>query len=550
MTLTIMRSRLLGVALLAAAGIGAPALAESASSAAQAATSGPPLSVNVSAGRHHINPDIYGMNFADPTLARELHLTADRWGGNATSRYNFRNNTTNLAADWYFENTQPDVSLNKLVKRDLSHHVQPLVTVPMTGWVAKKSPTSHPFFCGFKVSKYGSQQDTDSYDPDCGNGVKPGGGNVTGNNPLDTSVKAGPDFVKAMVRHLVETFGRAKKGGVSTYELDNEPALWSSTHRDVHPKAVTYAELWSRSKATATAVKQADPSAAVAGPSDWGWCAYFFSPADPDGCSPGSDRKSHGNLPIAAWYLKKFAAQQKQTGHRLLNVFDEHFYPQENGVSLSPAGDAATQALRLRSTRALWDPSYTDESWTNDLGLGPVKLIPRMRAWVKKYYPGTKLSISEYNWGGLESVNGALAQADVLGVFGRERLERAMLWSPPASGEPGAFAFRMYRDYDGAGARFGDVGVQASSADQDSLAVYAAQRSSDHATTVMVINKATQALTSTMTLHGTTASSAEVFTYSAADLHHIVAGPAATVLGGQLSHTYPASSITLFVLPS
>lgn len=548
-----MRSRLLlaAIAAIAAlAGIGTPAVVESASAAAPAAASGPALSVNVAAGRHHIDPDVYGMNFADPTLARELHLTADRWGGNSTSRYNYRNNTQSLAADWYFENVRPELSLAKLVKRDLAHGVQPLVTVPMTGWVARKSPTSHPFFCGFKVSKYGAQQDTDPYDPNCGNGVRPGGGNVTGNNPRDTSVKAGPDFDKAMVRHLVATYGRAKKGGVATYELDNEPALWSSTQRDVHPDPVTYDELWNRSKATAVAIKQADPSAAVAGPSDWGWCAYFFSPADPGGCSPGRDRKSHGNLPIAAWYLKKFAAQQKKTGHRLLNVFDEHFYPQENGVSLSPAGDAATQALRLRSTRALWDPTYTDESWTNDLGLGPVKLIPRMHAWVDKYYPGTKLSISEYNWGGLESINGALAQADVLGIFGRERLDQAMLWSPPTSGQPGAFAFRMYRNYDGSGSRFGDVGVNASSTDQGSLAIYAARRSADHATTIMVINKTTQTLTSTMTLIGTSASTAKVFTYSAADLHHIVPGPAASVLGGQLSHTYPPSSITLFVVPA
>jgi len=29
-------------------------------------------------------------------------------------------------------------------------------------------------------------------------------------------------------------------------------------------------------------------------------------------------------------------------------------------VSLAPAGDASTQALRLRTTRSLWDPTYTD----------------------------------------------------------------------------------------------------------------------------------------------------------------------------------------------
>ena len=344
-----MDRRLLSVLLATSVGITGPALVGSA--AANAAAAGPALTVDVSAGRHTIDPDIYGMNYADPTLARELHLTADRWGGNSTNRYNFRNNTTNTGSDYYFENVRPNLSLDQFVRRDLRRHTQPVVTVPMTGWVARKSPSSHPFFCSFKVSKFGSQQDTDPYDPDCGNGVAQGGNKLTA-NPQDTSVKADPAFVTAMAHHLVALFGHANKGGVKTYELDNEPSLWNSTHRDVHPHPVTYSELWTRSKATATAVKKADPSAAVAGPGDWGWCAYFFSAADPDGCSDGSDRRSHGDQPMAAWYLKQFATAQKSTGERLLDYFDEHYYPQESGVSLSSAGNASVQALRLRSTRS------------------------------------------------------------------------------------------------------------------------------------------------------------------------------------------------------
>ncbi len=52
-----------------------------------------------------------------------------------------------------------------------------------------------------------------------------------------------------------------------------------------------------------------------------------------------------------------------------------------------------------------------------------------MREWVQTYYPGTGPSVSEYNWGGLEHINGALAQADVLGIIGREQLDMAMLWA-------------------------------------------------------------------------------------------------------------------------
>ena len=419
----------------------------------------------------------------------------------------------------------------------------------MLGWVSKNSPSSHPFACSYKVSKYGGQQSTDPWDSDCGNGVHTNGTNVTGNDPTDTSIAAGPSFVQGMVAHLVSAHGTAAAGGVRTYELDNEPALWNSTHRDVHPQAVTYDELWQKSRDTATAVKAADSGAQVAGPGDWGWCAYFYSPADPGGCSEGSDRQAHGDLPITAWVLQQFKTYEQQHGQRLLDVFDEHFYPQESGVALSSAGDANTQALRLRSTRTLWDPSYTDESWTNDLGLGPVNLIPRMRQWRDTYYPGTKLSLSEYNWGGLESMNGALAQADVLGIFGREGLDRALLWSPPTSSQPGAFAFRIYRNYDGSGSRFGDVGVSASSVDQGKLAVYAGQRSSDNAVTAMVINKTGGDLSSTMSLTGSSATTAQVWSYTGADLTHIVRGADIAVSSNQLARTYPANSITLLVVP-
>jgi hypothetical protein len=85
---------------------------------------------------------------------------------------------------------------------------------------------------------------------------------------------------------------------------------------------------------------------------------------------------------------------EQQHGVRLLDYLDLHFYPQAEGVFPSSGGDAAVQALRLRSTRALWDPSYVDESWIGD----SVQLIPRMRAWVAQNYPGTKTAITEYNW--------------------------------------------------------------------------------------------------------------------------------------------------------
>jgi Glycoside hydrolase family 44 len=510
------------------------------------------LTVDAAKGRHAISPLIYGVNFASqvPGLGKAFRVPVDRWGGNSTSRYNYTNHTYNTGSDYYFENivASGKGTLGSLVKTDRKRHSSSLVTVPMIGWVSKKSPRRHPFSCSFPRTRFPSQQSFDPYDSNCGNGVD--GSKSLKADPRTTSKRAGPAFDKRMVRHLVSTYGRAARRGVRLYELDNEPDLWNSTHRDVHPQPLSEKELWKKSKATAEAVKQADPTAGVLGPSDWGWCAYYYSAVDDCGSST-KDQDAHGGLPLGQWYLKQFAHAQRTTGTRLLDYFDEHFYPQESGVALSPAGDAATEALRLRSTRALWDPRYVDESWISQANGGkPLAWIRTMRAWVKKYYPGTKTAISEYNWGALDSMNGALAQADVLGIFGRERLGLATLWGPTKATDPWAYAFRMYRNYDGHGATFGDTSVRAVSSNQGRLAVYAATRGSDGALTMMVVNKSGSSIRSPIALrHFAAGPKARVFRYSAAHLHKIVRGAAIAVHHRRLTTTYPASSITLLVLP-
>jgi hypothetical protein len=374
---------------------------------------------------------------------------------------------------------------------------------------------------------------------------------ITGNNPADTSTAITPAFVQAWLQHLIGRYGTAANGGVAFYNLDNEPMLWNETHRDVHPLPASYDELRDRTYASAAAIKATDPGAKTLGPVLWGWTAYFWSALD--WASGGAwwnnplDRNAHGGTPFVEWYLQQMRAYEQQHGTRILDYLDLHYYPQASGVALSGAGNAATQALRLRSTRSLWDPSYTDESWIGE----PVQLIPRMGDWVNTHYPGTQLAITEYNWGALDHLNGALAQADVLGIFGREGLDLATLWGPMESNQPWAYAFRMYRNYNGTGGAFGETGVSASSANQAALSIYAARRAGDSALTLMIINKSTGDLTSSLALSGfSPAAGAQVYRYSAANLNAIVRQADQAVSAGGFTATFPAASITLVVIPA
>ena len=212
-----------------------------------------------------------------------------------------------------------------------------------------------------------------------GDGNTPDGKPIVGNDPNDTSQPIAPDFVGDWVQHLVKQFGTSEKSGVAFYNLDNEPFLWHVTHRDVHSDPVSYDELRDRTYQYAAALKQADPSAKTLGPSEWGWTGYFYSAKDQAGggswWSSAPDRKAHGDTPFVEWSMDQMRDYEQQHGTRILDYLDLHYYPQGQGVALQGAGDADTQALRLRSTRSLWDASYKDESWIDE----PVRLLPRMQ---------------------------------------------------------------------------------------------------------------------------------------------------------------------------
>jgi len=515
---------------------------------------GPSLTVDAQTGRAPISPYIYGMNHAGEALAAELGLPLRRFGGNPTSRYNWRTDAWNVGRDWFFENAaleNPDPgslpdgsSADRFVERNRATGTASLLTLPLVGYVARDRERE----CGFRVSRYGAQQYADPWQPDCGNGVLPdGSAPVTGNDPLDTSVAVGTDHARDWVLHLTGRYGAAGAGGVAFYGLDNEPMLWDITHRDVRPAPLGYDELLSLTVAYASAVKGADPGARILGPVVWGWTAYFWSgldrqDAEINGWEHTADREAHGGVPLVEWYLASLKAREDRTGVRLLDYLDLHYYPQAAGVAGADAGDPAARDLRLRSTRSLWDPSYVDESWIRE----PVRLIPRMRDWVNARYPGTGLAVTEYSWGAFGHVNGALAQAEVLGIFGREGLDLAALWGEPGAADPVAFAFRMYRNYDGQGSAFGDTSVSAGSGGGGELSVFAALRSADGALTVMVINKTSRALSSTVNLSGfLPAAAMRVFRYGAGDPSRIVREPDQPVSPAGFTAAFPAESITL-----
>ncbi len=447
---------------------------------------------------HPVSDGICGVCGLPRERLVEYRIPVTRWGGNPSTRYNWKLNVDNGAADWYFKNRgklierPADTGWLKHIEGNQSFGATTYQTVPMIGWVAKDAESY-----GFSVKKHGPQQSAEPGHPDVGNGVRKDGSLVRDNDPHDTSVEAPPEFIAEGVRLVVKRAGRADGSdgvpGVKYWVLDNEPMLWNHTHRDLRPKPVTYDELWERTVKYAEAIKAADPSAKVAGFCSWGWMDLYYSSADEgdDRYATKADWQAHGKVGLCEWFIRKCGEYKKTHGKPLVDVLDVHWYPQGEvkgrGAYTGRGMDPELNAYRLRSTRDLWDPKYEQESWIRRTGnYTPVALLPRVKKWVADYNPGMEVCLGEYNFGGADNVTGGLAQAEVFGVLAREGADLAFIWHTPEGSQE--LAWRLFRSYDGRKGSFGDQLLDAST-DHADLSAFAARRKADGAVTVAVINK-------------------------------------------------------------
>src|SRR5579863_2362651 len=125
-----------------------------------AASTGPALTLDAGSVTHAINPYVYGMNAFQLPQSEQTpaNLSINRWGGDATSRYNYQLDVTSSAADWYFENHTGATGLkdtsqfNQQVQSDLATGTKTMGTVPVNGWVAKDGTS-----CSFPKATFPSQ---------------------------------------------------------------------------------------------------------------------------------------------------------------------------------------------------------------------------------------------------------------------------------------------------------------------------------------------------------------------------------------------------------
>ncbi|MDE5753869.1 MAG: glycoside hydrolase [Oscillospiraceae bacterium] len=438
------------------------------------------VSVNLSGEKKEISPYIYGMNqYGNINNYKNVTVNAVRQGGNRYTGYNWETNWSNAGEDWVNSsdtNIGDDKDGAGYAARKLSEECQTynvpykITTLQMAGYVA--------------ADKAGTVTEAEKAPSARWNEVV---FRKDGELSLTPDLTDGKVYMDEYVNFLVQTLGDASTAtGIQGYSLDNEPFLWNDTHPMLHGEEAGCNELIDKSIELAKVVKEIDPKAETFGGVLWG-----MLPCITAGSGETVDQEWEAIKSNYGWYvdyyLESMAKAEQETGTRLLDVFDVHYYAQ----------DCATDEARLQAARSLYDPEYVENSWLQPWNGQYFPFLTRLQESITEYYPGTKLAVSEYNLADIanekvpgKSVVEAIAETDALVAFALNDVYFATYWGTLPDCPYVESAINLYTNYDGEGAAFGDTLVESKTEDLSKAASFAAiQGDDDSEVTVVLSNK-------------------------------------------------------------
>lgn len=491
-----------------------------------------------------ISPYIYGVNFeADLNTVAPKSI---RMGGNRMSAYNWETNMSNAGSDWHHTS-------DMYVVRNLSDDLKNAPAGMAQGVVGAANSHNIPYtlftlqMLGYVSADQNGEIPESSAPPSdrWAQVINRKGGAFSETPDLND----GKVYMDEYLNYLTNKLGKSDGGGIRGYELDNEPALWSSTHSRVQRQPLSCKELLTKSIDLATVVKEADEGADVFGPSLYGYAAYTSFQGAPDW---EELKAANGYRWFVDCYLDEMKKAGDSSGKRLLDVIDLHFYTEAKG----PCGERSCNhydndgcvKARLNSVRALYDENYRENSWIQSTGAQFFPLLPNVQQSIDKYYPGTKISFTEYNFGGGDHISGAVAQADTLGIFAENDVYFATIWAFENSRYQFS-AINMYTNYDGKGSGFGDTLVKSENENED-ISVYSSIDGENEDTVKIIVTN--HSLHEETPLEISLSSdgeykSAEVYALYG-DSPEIRAMPAASVEGNKLTYSLQPLSVTEFVV--
>jgi hypothetical protein len=310
------------------------------------------------AGLKPVDPRIFGLGIpgwrdaSTTSYIWQMAPSSIRWGGDGSTMYNKTLNVANTGFNNNFTNTASaaGVSWQSLISTAAAN---PLggpapdtkagvaFTLPALDWVAKDATSSN--------------------------------GGVAG-TASTVAIPWTPALSGAWAAEIASTSATSSVR-VDPFFLENEPDIWHGTHPDAYtsrtpaPPAIPgYDFIKSQLMGYALQARSQVPTGQLAGPS----FSSYVNALGTQQASEGTyiDYGSHGNQTFIKWYLSQMNASQ-----RLVDVLDQHYYPQPAngaapiyGAGVGAGIDLPTAKLRIRSTRALWDQRTQMNLGSQDLG--------------------------------------------------------------------------------------------------------------------------------------------------------------------------------------
>ncbi len=434
------------------------------------------VTVNLNGEKKAISPYIYGINqYGNINNYKDVTVNAVRQGGNRYTGYNWETNWSNAGEDWVNssdtnigdEKDGAGYAARKLSQECTDYNVPyKFTTLQMAGYVA--------------ADKNGTVEESEKAPSARWNEVV---FRKDGELSLTPDLTDGKVYMDEYVNYLVKTLGDATTPtGIQGYSLDNEPFLWNDTHPRLHSEEATADEIIDKAIELSTVVKGIDPNAEIFGGVFWGMLPCITA----GGTSDWDEIKNNYDWYVD-YYLERMAQAEQETGQRMLDVFDVHYYAQ----------DCSTDDAILQAARSLYDPTYVENSWLQPWNGQYFPFLTRLQESIEKHYPGTKLAVSEYNIANIadekvtgKSVIAAIAETEALGAFAMNDVYLATYWGTLPDCPYVASAINLYTNYDGEGSSFGDTLVQSSTEDLSKSASFASiNGTDDKEVTVVLSNK-------------------------------------------------------------
>ena len=437
------------------------------------------ISVNPAQEIKTISPYIYGRNNSlsddpsQPTSSANWQLYKDAGvtffresGGNNSTKYNWKRKLSSHP-DWY----------NNVYAHDWDYAAQSLqANMPgakgmwafqLLGYVAKTNAYN------FDDGDYNHSQWTDSVNNNwCG-----GGGPGIGNGDPNTYLEPWPvDSTTAILSQWFDKLGLNKEQ-FQYWNMDNEPEVWNSTHDDIMPQAISAEDYIQRYVAVATKVRTLFPDIKIVGPvftNEWQWYNWQNNDAVPDPQNPSK------KYCWAEYFIKRIAEEEQQTGLRLLDVLDFHFYPNVN------------QDITLQLYRVFYDTTYdypdatgckrVNGGWDNSIT--KEYIFKRSADWLNQYMGannGVTMGMSEL--GSLYSQDPnvvAVGYASMLGTFAENNVELFSPWDWDTGQWEVLHLFTHYT---------GSIAVSSTSSQDNLVSAYSSLNATKDTLSVVLVNR-------------------------------------------------------------